>query len=573
MRTPATIIYGTDDKPPLRILLGLALQQMSFLGVYLVISPLFARELGLNPEQSLQLVSATLLASALGVVLQTAKIYGIGSGYFCPLQATSSTFAGLLLVKTHSGLEAVFGMVGVVGAAQMAFAWLFQRLRSVLTVQVAGLAVLLIGLGLGHYALKQMLDTGTGMAGQQQGLLCALTLGTMVAFNVWSSGVLRLFSAFLGLLAGFIGSWLMDAIPAPAWAVFYDAPLFYLPRPMNIGWSFDRQALWPAIITGLFLALHGFGALVAAQRFNDADWKRPDLQLVKQGILAEGLTNICNSFLNGLPLTSSGGAVSLAASTGCTSRYLAYWLAVIMAVIAFMPKAMVFWQILPLPVMGAALIFLASFTALSGLQMVASRLLDNRKILALGIGLIFGVSYEAILKPLHHDAWIPLKALLFSGVSLGIFVAVLLSAVFQIKNHTHKQRRFDPLHSSLNEVIAFLEEQGESWGARPEIVRRAEHATWQAFEILTEYGLLEIIDGKADKIHLQTIFNEYTFTVIVNYTGKPFALLTQPPSHDDMLSDTDAVLEMAGYMLYRLADQAKLRVDGAECELRLIFND
>ncbi|MDD5273587.1 MAG: solute carrier family 23 protein [Methylovulum sp.] len=573
MRTPDNILYGTRDTPPIRILLVLALQQMSFLGVYLVISPLFARELGLDAGQSLQLVSATLLASALGVILQTAKLYGIGSGYFCPLQATSSTFAGLLLVKTHSGLEAVFGMVGVVGVAQMAFAWLFQRLRSVLTVQVAGLAVLLIGLGLGHYAIKQMLDSETGLAGQQQGLLCALTLGTMIAFNVWSSGVLRLFSAFLGLLAGLIGSCLTDAIPASAWALFYDAPLFYWPRPMNIGWAFDSQALLPAIITGLFLALHGFGALVAAQRFNDADWKRPDLQSVKQGILAEGLTNVCNSFLNGLPLTSSGGAVSLAASTGCTSRRLAYWLAATMVAIAFMPKAMVFWQILPLPVMGAALIFLASFTALSGLQIIASRLLDNRKTLALGIGLIFGVSYESILRPLHHDAWMTLKTLLFSGVSLGILVAVLLSALFQIKNHTHKQRRFDALHSSLDEVIAFLEEQGKSWGASPETVSRAEHATWQAFEILTEYGLLETEDGNTDKICLQTIFNEYTFTVILNYTGKPLELMTHPPSHEQMLLDDDAVLHMAGYLLHHLADQAKVRHDGTQCGLHLLFND
>ena len=127
MRLPENIKYGTDDKPPLAILLLLALQQMSFLGVYLVISPLFARKLGLDHEQSLQLISATLIASGFGVVLQSVKFFGIGSGYFCPLQATSSTFSGLLLVKANSGLSAVFGMVAIVGLAQMAFALIFQR--------------------------------------------------------------------------------------------------------------------------------------------------------------------------------------------------------------------------------------------------------------------------------------------------------------------------------------------------------------------------------------------------------------------------------------------------------------
>jgi len=573
MRKPENIVYGTGDKPPLQIVLILALQQMSFLGVYLVISPLLARDLGLDQQQSLQLISATLLASGLGVLLQTAKIFGIGSGYFCPLQGTSSTFAGLILVKTHSGLSAVFGMVGVVGLAQMAFAFLFQRLRGVFTVQVAGLAVLLIGLGLGNYGIKLLMEVKPGISWHQQGILCVLTLGTMIAFNVWSSGHLRLFSAFLGLIAGFIGSWFMNAIPDSDWAVFHEASLFYLPKPMNIGWSLDHRSLLPAIITGLFLALHGFGALVAAQRFNDADWKRPDLQLIKQGIIAEGLTNFCNSLLNGLPLTSSGGAVSLAASTGCTSRYLAYWLAGIMGIIAFMPKAIVFWQIMPLPVMGAALIFLASFTALSGLQVIASRLLDNRKTLALGIGLILGVSYEPVFRTFHEISTEGLKTLLFSGVSLGVFATVVLSTLFQIRNHTRQQRSFDALHSSLDDVILFLEQQGKSWGARAEIVKRAEYATWQAFEILTEHGLIEKQDETSDKIQLQTIFNEYTFTVVLNYTGTVLPLMTHRPSHEEMLRDESAVLQMAGYLLHRLADQVRTRHDGEHCELRLIFND
>ncbi|MCX7106706.1 MAG: xanthine/uracil permease [Methylococcales bacterium] len=573
MRRPENIIYGTDDKPRLAVLLILALQQMSFLGVYLVISPLFARNLGLNQEQSLQLISATLLASGFGVVLQSAKIFGVGSGYFCPLQATSSTFSSLLLAKTHSGLGAVFGMVAVVGLSQMAFAFLFQRLRGIFTVQVAGLAVLLIGLGLGYYGLKLILETEVGVSLNQQGLLCMLTLGTMIGFNIWSSGHLRLFSAFLGLLAGFVASYFMDVISDSEWAVFHNAALFYIPRPMNIGWSIDHKALLPAIMTGLFLALHGFGALVAAQRFNDADWKRPDLQLIKQGILAEGVTNLVNSLLNGLPLTSSGGAVSLAASTGCTSRYLAYWLAAIMVVIAFMPKAIVFWQILPLSVMGAALIFLASFTALSGLQVMGSRLLDNRKILALGIGLILGISYEPIMLLFNDKYPDVLRNLLMSGVSLGVFSAVVLSALFQIKNHTSKQRSFDALHSSLGDVILFLEQQGMSWGARPEIVRRAEYATWQAFEILTDHGLIDLNDDKSDKIQLETLFNEYTFTVVLSYRGNLLSLMTHRPTHEEMLNDENAVMQMAGYLLYRLADKVRTRHDGERCELRLIFND
>ena len=573
MRLPDNITYGTEDKPPLSITLILALQQMSFLGVYLVISPLFARKLGLNNDQSLQLISATLIASGFGVVLQSAKFFGIGSGYFCPLQAPSSTFSGLLLAKANSGLDSIFGMVAVVGLAQMTFAFIFQRIRGVFTVQVAGLAVLLIGLGLGYYGIKLIFELEEGISLQEKSLLCLITLGTMIGFNVWSSGHLRLFSAFIGLITGFLVSLSMDVITDADWTMFHNAPLFYIPKPMNIGWSLERHAVLPAIFTGLFLSLHGFGALVAAQRFNDADWKRPDLQLIKQGILAEGITNLVNSLLNGLPLTSSGGAVSLAASTGCTSRYLAYWLAGMMVILAFMPKAIVLWKILPLSVMGAALIFLASFTALSGLQVMSSRLLDNRKTLALGIGLISGVSYEPIMFLFYDRSPAILKNLLSSGVSLGVFSAVALLAIFQFKSHTKEQRSFNARHSSIEDVIKFLEQQGRSWGARSEVVKRAEYATWQAFEILTEHGLLDESTDNNAIIVLQTLFNEHSFTVILKYSGEVLPIMTKRPSPEDMLMDDNAILQMAGYLLYHLADNVKTRHDGERCELRLLFND
>ena len=46
------MIFNANDKPPYKICFSLALQQVSFLGVYMVLSPLLARQLGLGHEQS-----------------------------------------------------------------------------------------------------------------------------------------------------------------------------------------------------------------------------------------------------------------------------------------------------------------------------------------------------------------------------------------------------------------------------------------------------------------------------------------------------------------------------------------
>ena len=121
MRKPDHITYWTDDRPPAHIAAAMALQQLSFLSVYLVVSPFFARTLQLDSDASMQLVSATLLASGFGVVLQTVSRWGVGARLFCPLQATSSTFGALVLAKTTGGLSAVFGGVGIVGLTQVLF--------------------------------------------------------------------------------------------------------------------------------------------------------------------------------------------------------------------------------------------------------------------------------------------------------------------------------------------------------------------------------------------------------------------------------------------------------------------
>ena len=574
MRKPDNIRYWLDDKPPLQIALMLAIQQMSFLAVYLVVSPLFARTLNLSHGQSLGLISATLLASSIGVILQTLNRWGVGSGFFCPLQATSSTFGALAIAKLAGGIEAIFGAIAVLGCSQVVFGHVFSRMRGIFSIQVAGVSVMLIGLGLGHNGLKLIMQPRPGeMASETDLLICALTLGTMVICNVWSSGYLRLFSAFIGLAVGIGVSLWWETIPAEEWALFHNTPLFVTPRLMPLGWSIEPDVILPVMVTGLFLALHGFGAIIAAQRFNDADWKRPEMPQVRQGVVAEGLTNVIASFLNGVPITSSGGAVSLAAATGCTSRYLAYWLAGIMALLAFMPKAILFWEILPESVMGSAMIFLACFTTMAGLQIIASRMLDNRKILTVGIGLLLGISYEPLRDAFIQNAPEALKPLLFSGVGFGVMAAVILSALFRLGDHTRRRRKFDARQSSINEVIEFLERQGKSWGARADVVHRAEYATWQAFEILTEHELVSSGESDAGVIELETLFNEFSFSVLLTYQGVAVPLAMHPPTHEEFLEQEDAVLQMAGYLLRRLADRVDIRASGEDCELRLSFND
>jgi NCS2 family nucleobase:cation symporter-2 len=556
MRKPDNITYWTHDHPPLPIAAAMALQQLSFLAVYLVVSPFFARTLKLDLQQSLQLISATLLASGFGVILQTFRRGPIGSGLFCPLQATSSTFGALTLAKSIGGIGAVFGAVGMLGLVQIFFSYVFSQFRGVFNLQVAGVAVLLIGLGLGHNGLTLILHPNIGhLSTTGAWLACVATLGTMIIANVWFKGFVHLFSAFIGLTAGFFAVlWLAD-IPDSTRALLKDAPWFYLPAVGSGPLTFDIKTLPAIALTGLFLALHAFGGLVAAQRFNDADWKRPEMNQIRRGIVAEGVTNLVSALLHGLPITSSGGAVTMAAATGCTSRYIAYWLGGLMALIAFMPKVILFWTLLPDVLLGSAMIFLSCFTLMAGLQIITSRLLDNRKILAIGLGILLGISFESQRSSFVDQLPEWLAPYLFSGVGIGIFTTLALTILFRMGSTSRERRKFDACHTSLAMLSDFLEHQGKSWGAAKELVQRSIYATWQVFELLTQYELFLVTGDGQEVVEVETIANEFNFSVLIRYRGLSVPLAMNPPTAEQLIEDDLAVLQMAGYMIRQLADE------------------
>lgn len=556
MRKPDHITYWTDDRPPAHIAAAMALQQLSFLSVYLVVSPFFARTLQLDSDASMQLVSATLLASGFGVVLQTVSRWGVGARLFCPLQATSSTFGALVLAKTTGGLSAVFGGVGIVGLTQVLFSFAFHRFRGIFNLQVAGVAVLLIGLGLGHNGLSLILEPkDIELTTTQQWIGFVATLGTMIVANVWFKGFIHLFSAFIGLATGFLACLATVHIPESTQTMIANSPWFYVPKMTFGSWSVDTQSLPAVMMTGLFLALHAFGGLVASQRFNDADWKRPEMNQIQRGIVAEGLTNVLSAVLHGVPITSSGGAVTMAAATGCTSRYIALWLGGFSVLLAFMPKVILFWTLLPDVLMGSAMIFLSCFTMMAGLQIITSRLLDNRKIIAIGFGILLGINFESHGTALLESTPTWLQPVLFSSVSIGIFSTLALTMLFRLGSTTRERRRFDACHTSQTMLAEFLEHQGKSWGAARELVQRSVYATWQVFELLTQYELfLDTGEGK-ETVEVETLSNEFTFSVIIRYPGLSVPLAMTPPSAEELIENETGVLQMAGFLIRQLADE------------------
>ena len=569
MRRPDTIVYWQNEAPPARIAVVLALQQVAFLGALLVIPSVFAHQHEIEHEAFLNIVSATLMCSAVSLLLQVMNRWQIGSGYYYPMQVTSATLPAMYLAsQSAGGLAASYGMVVVIAATQFLFSLLIPRLRSVFTVEVAGLAVLLVGVALAELGLHLIFEGQRGADTEPKAfLLAGITFFTMVACNVWSKSALRLFATLAGLAVGALAGWQLGLLDPQEQAQLASVPWFRLPALPSYGWQFEPGAILPYSVTGLFLSLASMGTQTIAQQVADADWVRPDLPAYGRGLRAESLTHLLVALLNAAPLSSSGGGVTQAAASGSTSRYLAYWVAGAFLLFAFLPKLIFVWLLLPDAVMGGLLLFLSAFTMLSGMQLIGSRLLDNRRVLAVGTGLAFALSFPALQAGLGQLWPSVTTQVLFSGFAGGMLAALVLTALFRIGMKRRAQRVFRIGDVHPEDIAAFMEHQGRLWGARRDVVQRAELTCWQAFDLLVQGGLVQAEPGE---VVLETRFDDYSLAVSFRYRGTLPALTDAPPTAEELIDDPAAQPRLTGYLIGRLG-RARTRMTGQWCVLQLAF--
>jgi NCS2 family nucleobase:cation symporter-2 len=165
------------------------------------------------------------------------------------------------------------------------------------------------------------------------------------------------------------------------------------------------------------------GTITVSQKTNDADWTRPDMQLVKSGVLADGLGTAAAGLLGGVGINTSTPVVGLAQATGVASRQVAVAVGAMFLLLGFLPKLTALIDVMPLSVIVPALLFAVTFIIINGLQVISSRLLDARRTLVLGLSLIAGLAVE-VFPSIAAMAPRPLVPLVGSSLVLSTVLAL-----------------------------------------------------------------------------------------------------------------------------------------------------
>jgi NCS2 family nucleobase:cation symporter-2 len=565
MRKPHNISYGVDDTPPVRVTALAGLQHVGLMAIYLVFPALVAQAAGSSPKVAASFVSATLVALALGTLLQAIKFGPLGSGYLCQPVSSVVYFVPSLIAVKHGGLGAVVVMTMISGVLEIGLARLLRRLRAVFTAEIAGLVVLLVGLASGGVGLRTALGAlgQPGPAARIDLGLALFTLAIMVVLNVWGRGAWRIFCMLIGMTAGYVAAWALGRLGAPEGALAI--PVFALPGIAHAEWQFDPTLLLPFGVAAVAASLKVIGNVTACQKLDNADWVRADMKSISRGMMGDGLAAVVAGALGGFGVNSSTANVGLASATGITSRTVAYAIAAILFVMAFVPQLGLLFYLMPPPVAGAALVFASTFIIVNGLEIITSRLLDTRKTLIIGFALIVGMAVEAsptLLDPLPSAARLSLN----TSLVLGTLVALGLNVLFRLGVRQTATLTVEPGRVDSKALREFMEEQGGLWGARREVIERASFNLAQSIETIASSGVAR------GPIKVAATFDEFNLDLGVSYDGRPLELSETRPTPEEILDGEDGERRLAGFMLRQFADRVAVSHRGERSTVLFHFD-
>lgn len=471
---PAALIYGLNDRPPPGALLVLGAQHVFIASFFLVVPLLVAFEAGLSRSAATSLVSMSLIAMGLVTLLQSLRQGPVGSGYLAPQIASAIYLPSSLLAAQTGGLGLVFGMTCLAGVVGLVLSQIIGRLRKLFPPEVCGVVVLMIGISLIRVALPRFLGIEEGSAAPNAvGTLVGLvTLTTMIGISIVRLGQIRLYSTIIGLLVGYVVAGLMGVIDTSTMDRLKEVPLFGVPASPVASLSFSPVLIVPFLIATLASNIKLVGLLTSAQKTNDVEWKRPNMRSIRGGIIADSIGNLSSGLLGGVGTSISASNIGLAAATGATARSISVVTGLMFIILAFVPPVTVVIALMPGPVMGAGLLFISCFLVISGVELIASRLLDVRRNFIVGLSILAGIGLDLMPDAFKGvPAWA--EAFLGSPLAFATTLAVCLNLVLNIGISKKARLELVPGKFDRDAVFQFFERWGAAWAARPDVIRRA----------------------------------------------------------------------------------------------------
>ncbi len=367
---------------------------------------------------------------------------------------TSASFVGAATaIYTYSGSRGPGGPADVTGAILVAGAVLAlvglvihyfgpQTVNAVLPPVVTGAVVMLIGFNLAPVATKTYMPSDPWVA--------IITMTVVILMAVGLRGFFGRIAIFLGLIFGYVFSWIVDlvfgqtSLPLPgnpepgahdrvSWTAVKEADWFGFPSHTKDG-LVGNQAFTPGYadvgwhgpsfsVIFILLALPAVIALVAENLGHVkavAEMTKTDLDpVLGRAVAADGVATVITSSVGGSPTTTYAENIGVMAATRVYSTAAYFVAAVVAILLGLIPK---FGQIVnatPPAVLGGITLVLYGMIGLLGAKIWRENGVDFGRplnLVPIAAGIILAIG-DASLK-ITDD-------FVLSGIALGTLVTVL----------------------------------------------------------------------------------------------------------------------------------------------------
>ena len=442
---PRELLYLAQENPPLWSTVALSLQH-ALVALSLVIYLVIAGKAMSLPEEALQnFISLGIVIMALGTLLNCLTTR-MSAGHLIVQVPAVLTMAVFVAVVADYGLNAAAGGMLVSGVCVFLLGRFVSRLQILFPPEVMGVLLVLLGISL----LPGGFDRSTGLVGAEviqteSALIAASTLATITALSVWgvgayqSAGGIRRHQRRLAGIGRTRPVWRTGSKRRRQPARFRAAvPAAYsLPTP-SVVWG----ATLPLLLVIVISAVNKVGAGVVMDKMNDKHWVRPDLPMIGRLLYGQGLMHLLSALTGTLPTNFSSANVGLTHATGVASRRVGVGAGLVLLIVAFLPRIIEFFILLPQAVVGAILIYTAAYMIVSGIELIMSRLLNSRRRATVGFSLAVGCAVFTVPE-LTAFVQPQLRPILGSGLVLGVSFATVMNLLFRIGITCHAKLLLD----------------------------------------------------------------------------------------------------------------------------------
>ena len=556
------VVLGLDDRAAPPRMLALALQQIALQSIYFVLPAMAAAAFGAGPVEATNYLCLSLLGLAVFAVLQALTRGPVGAGYPMPGTPSGVLFAPLLLAAAQGAtLAQAAALIMINGVAALFVAPIVRRLTTLMPTEVTGVVVFLVGASLMPNVMTMLHVDAARPAAALPGIIVAMgcfIVMVVVAVLRWR---LAPFAVLIGAVMGTAAALAAGMAPPGARELLAIEPWFALPLPAAApDFGFAPGLLVPFLVCLVASLASLIGTTVALQRATDGGWTRPDPGPIRRAIIAHGLAGVLTGLAGGMGSAASSSCTGLSIATRTFARNVALAGAAILFMLAFCPKAVALFVLVPAPVQAAMLLYVAGFMMAQGCEMIVRRSLDTRRTVVAGLGLTSGLA--VLVSPAYFAAALPALAAPLAFGALVAFVAnlVTLPLVRRVERFTV------PLGGRAADLIEDRSFAiGGAWGLRPDTVRKLHHA-------LTELGDLLAGRGTA-AMGVTATQQEDAVELAVSFPGPPLPLPARRPRAADIEAGGDAMEAVSLWLALREATRHAMRSTSEGQELRIVFHD